>query len=577
MEDEVATVRVSDAISGARAALEVLAASGVDVVFGNPGTTEIPIIKEIEGGDSPVRYVLTLHEGNAVAAAMGYALATGTPGVALLHAMPGLANGLSQYFNAMHSGIPLVLIVGQQDRRQQYLNPILQAEMADVMRSVSKSVWEARTAAELPDVVAQALVTAATPPTGPAFLSVPVDLWDEPVARAGVRPARWRSRVGVAPEADVGAISGLIASAASPLFVAGDLIGSRGCGPELAALAELAAARAYWMPGSAMANFPTTSPFHRGPIFPNGASFERTFGEADVVVFAGAELQAPILFAGTRLIPEHCTVAAITETPADSLGALIPDLLAHGDIKRTLAAITDALRDALAGSEAEATTDRRREHLIADGRAARDRLRSRSLAAASSTPLTGRGAVATILDAAPERVAVIDESVSNSWVSLLGDFPDPASYLAPARGGSLGHALGVAIGAQIADPDRPTLAVVGDGSLIYGVQGLWTIAHEQLPIVTCVLNNNGYAILKDFFVSEHFNPELTHGSTPTVEMSRLSIESPTIDVVSLATSFGISAVRVEDAAACRTAVTRAFRSGQPWLIDVAVEHKAKRR
>ncbi|MEX2194321.1 MAG: thiamine pyrophosphate-binding protein [Thermoleophilaceae bacterium] len=561
--------------TAAEAAVEALRQGGVDVVFGNPGTTEIPLIKQLTRDDAGLRYVLTLHEGTAVSAAMGNALATGRPGVALVHAMPGLSNGLSMYFNAWRSGVPLVLIVGQQDRRHQYLNPILQADLTDILRAVSKSVWEAKTAAEIPDMLTQSLVAAASSPPGPVLLAVPVDLWDEPVAAPARAVSARPRRSGPAAGPDVAALADALAGARSPVFVAGDLVGMSDAGGSLAELAELAGATAFWAPGSSLANFPTSSPCHRGPIFPNAASFERTFGGADLTVFFGVDLHAPILFAGTEMVPPACRVAAVTESPADPLGALRPDLFVHGDLTAAIPAIADRLRERLS-SGVPPELEQRRERIVTEGPALRDKLLRRSLESAAETPMSGRSAVATILDAAPMDAMVVDESVSNAWVSLLGSFDDPVSYLAPARGGALGHALGVAVGAKIAREDRPALVIVGDGAAIYGVQGLWTIAHEELPVVVCVLNNNGYAILKDFLHSEHFSPELA--ADPLAidsDAGRMSIAHPAVDVPGLARSWGLDAVRVDDAASCRSAVQEAFASGRPWVIDVQVRHAPK--
>lgn len=562
---------VETTMTAAGGALQVLADSGIDAMFGNPGTTEIPLLKELGREDSPVRYVLALHEGTAVSAAMGYALVSGRPGVALVHAMPGIANGLSQYFNAFRSGVPLVLLAGQQDRRHQHLNPILQADMVDVLRSVSKSVWEAKTAAEVPAVLANALTQAARSPSGPVFLSIPVDLWDQPVSTSKSWSSVSRHNVGAARQDEVATLAQLIADADAPVFVAGDKVGWRGCGQQLAELAELSGATAYWMPGSSLANFPTTSGANRGLIFPNSASFARAFGGADLVVFFGAEFQAPILFSSDPLVPPHARTASLSETPADPLGAFTPDLVTHGDLLLTIDAVTDAVRGQLGDGERSRVVADRCENIVSEGLAQRERLRARSLPAADDAALTGRQAIATVFEAAPDDVMVVDESVSNAWVSLLGEFADPHAFLAPGRGGSLGLALGVGVGAQIARPERPVLAFVGDGAAIYAVQGLWTLAHERLPVVVCVLNNSGYSILKDFLDDQHFTSEST-SDTPTVgELAMLSIEGPAIDMVDLARSFGVDSTRVEDASSCRDAVKRAFASGHPWLIDITLE------
>jgi benzoylformate decarboxylase len=563
----------SKVITAAEAAVEVLAANGVEVVFSNPGTTEIPFIKHLTDARSPLRYVLTLHEGAAVSGAIGHALATGRPGVALVHAMPGLANALSMYFDALKSGVPLVLIVGQQDRRHQYLDPLLQAEMTDVTRSISKHVWEVRTAAEVPDVIERALHAARMPPAGPILLSIPLDVWDEPVTLQDRRPVDSRSELGTASATGIAALAEAIVSAESPVIVAGDLVGMRRCASELLELADAAGAPVFWPPGAVLANFPTTSAYHAGHIFHNTPAFDRAFGHSDLAVLVGAELQGPLLFSGADVLPAGCRLMSLTETPADPTGAFSVELALYGDLAASIAAVSAEVRKIADGSERAGQLEARRQSVQERGASARERLRARAVPA-EGNPLSGPAAIATILGAAPKDVAVIDESVSNAWVSLLGEFDDELGYIAPGRGGALGYAVGAAAGVKIALPDRPVLAIVGDGATLYGIHALWTLAHEKLPVVVCVLNNSGYTILKDFLRSDRFSPELSGSDNADAELSaglaNLSIADPPIDMVVLARAYGLDAVGVTDADAVRIAVERAFASNRPWLIDVSI-------
>jgi benzoylformate decarboxylase len=554
----------ADVVTAAEAAVDVLAQNGVTVLFSNPGTTELPFLKQLTGAGSRVRYVPTVHETAAVGAALGYALASASPGVALVHALPGLGNALGMYFNAFRSGIPLVLFAGQQDRRHQYREPLLQAEMTDVGRAVSKHVWEVRTAAELPDVVERALLTATTPPTGPVLLSVPMDVWDEPVSVQGRRPVDRRASVSAAPDADIDALAEAIVDAEAPVFVAGDLVGLRRASAALRELADASGATVFWAPGAALANFPTTSPYYGGQIFHNSASFTRAFGDADLAVLFGTDLQSPLLFSGTDVIPRGCRVMSLTETPADGTGVVPVELDVHGDIATSLRVLADAV--ARRGCEQRARLDERRAAVQEQRIAAQGRLRDRALGGAAETPMTGAAAVLTILDAAPADAVVVDESVSNSWISLLGRFDDELGYVSPGGGGALGYGIGASAGVKVALPDRPVLAIVGDGATLYGLHGLWTLAHERLPVVICVVNNSGYTILKNF-LRDRFNAD---DADIAESIRSLSIAEPPVDVVGLAAAYGLDATRAADADECRAAVVEAFASGRPWVIDVTV-------
>jgi benzoylformate decarboxylase len=555
-------------LSAAAAIVEVLARSDVDTVFCNPGTTELPLIRELTAQESPIRYVLTLHEGAAVSAALGFALTTGRVGVAVVHAMPGLANALSMHFNAYKSGIPLVLLVGQQDRRHQYMNPLLQAEMTDVARSVSKHVWEARTAAELPQVLSRSLAAAASSPAGPVFVSVPCDLWDEALVIDSVEGRPGSEALGVAADSSVAAVASAICAAERPVIVAGDLVGMRRCAGTLAELADACGARVHWSPGAVLANFPTTHELYAGQIFSSEASFERAFGEADLVLLVGAEVTGPFFFSDNPLVPPSCRVLALSESTASSTGALSAETIAVGDLERSIRALAGEVRR-LCDSEMAQRVAQRRQTASAAVAASRGRLRTRLQNESALTPMRGGVAVDAILSAAPADVVVVDEGVSNSWISLLGRFDDEVAYVSPGRGGALGFACGVALGAKLGVGERPVLTVVGDGALLYGPHALWTIAHEQLPVVVCVLNNGGYSILKEFFRRGE-SPATPADAATSAAVQSLSLAEPPIDLLSLAAAFGLSAFTATDANGCRTAVKDAFAAAGPTLIDVRI-------
>jgi benzoylformate decarboxylase len=561
--------------SASLAALRLLATRGIDVVFGNPGTTELPLIKDLARVDRP-RYVLTLHEGTAVSAAAGNALATGRPGVAIVHAMPGLANGLSMYYDAWRAGVPLVLIAGTQDRRLQHLNPVLHADLTDVARAVSKAVWEVKTGAEIPGVVARALQLAATPPTGPVFLSIPIDAWSESVDEPAPLDAPRVRGPGATDNGTIEELCDIVLSASVPVMVTGDVASRRRCETALAELAELIGARAYWAPQSSLASFPSTSLCYRGPIFPNATGFARAFDGADLLLAVGAHVVPTILFERRDVIPRELKTVSISEAGSDEAGILSPELCVHGDLSSTLERLRDGLHARIEqNDELAARLDDRRALVLEEGASRRQRLRARALGAGrGGGALHAASAVAAILDAAPPGVMVAEEAVSNSgWVALLGDFPDSLAYLTMAKGGALGYALGLAIGAKISLPNRPAMAILGDGSLMYSPQGLWTMANEQLPIVACVLNNEGYAVLAEFLALERFSPEIPHGEITRTEFAAeppLRIQAPSLDVANLARSFGIESARAEDVTVLGELVRVAFASGRPWLIDVPI-------
>jgi benzoylformate decarboxylase len=557
--------------TAADAALRALVDAGVDRIFGNPGTTELPLIKALARGGGP-EYVLALHEGAVVSAAAGHAMASGRPAVAAVHVMPGLGNAMSMYHGAQRANAPIVLIAGAQDRRTQHLNPILHGDMTAVMRPLSKEVWEAKTAEEVPELLVRALRTAAAPPSGPVFVSIPIDLWDQRVRTGEVRANVEPARLGGPRREAVERICDLLVEAESPVILSGDLVGFRGADAPAVELAELVGAPAYWPPHSLIAGYPSTSFCYRGMIFPDAGSFDRALKSADTILAIGAEVVPSVLFETEDLIPRSIAIGAITETPGDPSGILDPQVAAYGDLEATIGAVVAELRTRLTRDAALAARfERRREGLREAYVGRRDKLRAKALDRPSvEGRLHPSSAIAAILEATPRQATIVDEAVSNSgWVMLLADLPRPINYLSLTRGGGLGYGLGMAIGATLAT-ERPVVLILGDGALAYANQGLWTIAHEQLPVVTCVINNRGYSALTGFVASPHFRPTPIPDEQAQREADSLVIRNPDLDVVAMARTYGVRGQRIADPDVLRDEVGRAIAAREPTVIDVPI-------
>ena len=558
------------AANAAASAIDAILGAGVDTIYCNPGTTELPLIRELAGRED-LRYVPALHESTAIAGAAGHALATGSPGVAVVHAMPGVANALNMIYNASRSHVPLVVIAGVQDLRHQFLDPMLQADVVGVLRPIVKRVWEAHTGEGLAEIVSLALRDAVAQPAGPVAICVPLNVWEMPAGASLIQSAAVAPKLGAAPPDQVERLADLLVEADSPSLLVGDVAAQRDGGAAISALAAAAAATVRWAPACSLAGSSTESPYHRGPIFPDARSFARAFADADMLLGLGAELLPPTVYEGRDLIPDELVCATLSEVPGEDTGIVRAQLSVFGDLPDTLAALERAVASRAAADPALAERiAARREALRVEHERERARLRERSLPQPGDAgPLASRVAVQVGLDAAPGNAVVVDEAISNSgWVSLLGSFGDPLSYVTLARGGGLGYALGMAAGVQVAS-GRPVLAFVGDGALVYGPQALWTIAHEQLPVVTCVLNNRSYAILKGF-MRAHFAGDGEDGGAAAM----LDIATPPVDTVAMARSYGVEAAQAGDAASLGTALGEAFASGRPWLIDVGIAGSA---
>ncbi len=558
-------------MSAAAAIAAILAKSGNRAVFGNPGTTELPILQAI--GEVPeLRYYLSLQEDISTGMAAGYAAASGRVGVSLLHVAPGVAHGLNNYYNATRNGLPVLLMTGQQDRRHQFLNPMLYADLQSMMAPFSKWSWEARTADEVPFVLARALTEAASPPAGGTFLSIPLDVQMDPLPDNGADlPLPINVQLGVAREAEVKRAAELLLGAQDPAIIAGDIIGAAGCSGALGRLADVAASAVYWEPMSMFANYPKTDPMFQGILFPSGEDFRRVFDRHDVVLVCGMGLRAPLLYGGTAWSGQHARVVLLTDDTRGLGAGLNVELALVGDAGLTIDALVSAM---LAAPRDQADSDRaaqRHKRLQADWATARGKLEDSAARRAEQIPISPGSFLSSIAKRLPPNTTIVDEAVSNSgWVALAGQYVDAIDYLGPSKGGGIGFGLPAAIGVKVARPDRNVVAFLGDGSALYSIQGLWTAAHHRLPVVFCILNNASYRILKAGLMTM-----LDLDSASIDRVPGMNLSEPEPDFVQCAKSLGIDAVRTEGISASIDAILEAIKSERPWLIDVSVERTVR--
>ncbi|MCL8207959.1 MAG: thiamine pyrophosphate-binding protein [Actinomycetia bacterium] len=538
---------------------ECLKDQGIDVLFGNPGTTELPLMDGL-AAHPEIRYILALHEDVAVAAAMGWAVGTGRPGVVNLHVAPGLAHGLGNVYNAWRSRIPLVVTAGQHERRYVHQEPVLWGDLVAMARPVTKWSGEPSSPEELAVLLPRALKVARTPPEGPVFLALPHDvLW----AETAVRPGSVTALPAWGPgDADArAAFVRTLAAARRPLVVAGDAVSRADAVDALVAFAEAAGTAVVNEPLPAAMNFPTTHPLYAGPLPSGRAALRDAVEDADLLVLVGVVNPAPHAgYYGTRdAWPPGVPVLQLHDDPHE-VGKFLPvavPLLA--DLRGGLGALAAAWADLGAAGEAAREEHRRfaaarRERWLAE--------RGRRLG--RDDRLTPAAAVAALGSVLPADAVVVNEAVSASgMVQDLLDFTRPGAFFG-AKGGGLGHSLGAAVGLKLARPDRPVVAVTGDGAALYYPQAVWTAAHHDVPVVFVILNNTSYRILKQNFHALGA-PSAAAGVYPAMDL-----DAPAPDFVALAQALGVAGVRVDRAADVRDAVREALGAGAPRVVEVRV-------
>ncbi|MBL7499162.1 thiamine pyrophosphate-binding protein [Frankia sp. CNm7] len=547
-----------------------LVSQGVTAVFGNPGTTELPLVGAI-GRTPGLSYYLCLHENVATGMAAGYAIATGKAGVSLLHVAPGIACGLGNIYNAFRNRTPLVVLSGQQDRRHQLLNPVLYGDLVNLMRPVTKWAWETQTAEEVPVAVGRAIREALSPAQAPTFVSIPLDLQTAVLPEGLPEPGALSvPALGTASASAIEAAVAMLHAASSPAIIAGDVVGAGRAVDELRALANGLAAAVYWEPVSTYANYPTSDPMSQGIMFPNAKNFEEVFARHDVVLACGLGLRAPAVYGGTSWSTAGHRVIVLTDDSAQGPGVDV-DLTLLGDVAATLSALAAVSERNRTPALAE-TIAERHGTLVEKHRAARERVLASAAKRALDVPINTAALMTALYEKLPDNATIVDESLSNSaWVQMAGQFTDELGYLGGTKGGGIGFGLPEAVGAAIGRPDRAVVAIIGDGSSLHSIQALWTAARYQVPIVVCVLNNASYRILKGGMMTV-----AGVGAEEVEKVPGMNITNPEVDFVGLGRSFGVDGVRVDTVESAVAAVLDAVASREPRLVDIQVDRSIRK-
>src|SRR6516165_7642125 len=293
-------------LSGKRAFLELLKQEGVAMLFGNPGTTELPLMDAL-AAETELRYVLALQEASVMSMADGYAQASGKLAVVTVHVTPGLGNAMGMLYNAAKSGAPILVTAGQHDQGFNVTEPILWADLPTLARPLVKWSTEVHRLADLPRIVHRAAKTALAPPTGPVFLSLPADILNAEADIELSAPTRIAPRLRGDREA-VEAAAALLAQAERPLLIAGDAVAQSRAHAELIELAELIGAPVYaeFVPNTA--SFPASHPLFRGTLTRLAPSVRAVLEQYDLLFSVGGDLLMLSLPSSVEPIPENLPI-----------------------------------------------------------------------------------------------------------------------------------------------------------------------------------------------------------------------------------------------------------------------------
>jgi benzoylformate decarboxylase len=546
-------------ITGRSAFLALLKDEGITHLFGNPGTTELPIMHALK--DHPdLTYVMAMQESLVVAIADGYSRASGRLVACNVHVAPGLGNAMGSLYNAQFTGTPMILTAGQQEQGHGLMEPLLFGPLVRMAEPLVKWAVEVTRLEDLPRIVRRAAKIATTPPTGPVFISLPGDILN---AEAGIdlgRSTRIDTRVKPSDEA-LQALAHRILKAERPVIIAGDEIVKSDALKEAAALAEVLGCPAYQQSAPYGSHFLSESPCYMGALTRSQTQVRETLAPYDLMIALGADPLRMSVHSETDPLPEGMPVVQIGLVDWDIAKNFGAEIALKADVRETLRALIPVLK-AAGGAALEALAKQGIAALAPKNwNANRAKAVDKILKASNRSPIDPEWLTLQLIEAMPANAILVDEALTSSrQVLALRPYRDRYDFHALASGG-IGWGLPASVGVSLANPDRPVVCFSGDGSAMYSIQALWTAAHHKLPLTVVIANNGGYRIIKQRLLA-------FHGDDHYVGMDFVD---PPVDFVGMAKSLGLEATRVTDPGDVGPTLKSAFSRPGAKLIEVVVD------
>src|SRR5246127_5452609 len=547
-------------ITGRSAFLALLKDEGITHLFGNPGTTELPIMHALK--DHPdLTYVMAMQESLVVAIADGFSRASGKLVACNVHVAPGLGNAMGSLFNAKFTGTPMILTAGQQEQGHGLMEPVLFGPLVQMAEPLVKWAVEVTRLEDLPRIVRRAAKIATTPPTGPVFISLPGDILN---SEAGIdlgRSTRVDARVRPSDEA-VQALAQRILKAQRPVIIAGDEIVKSDALKEASELAETLGCAAYQQSAPYGAHFLSQSPCFIGALSRSQPQVREVLSSYDLMIVLGADPLRMSVHSEIDPLPEGLSMLQIGLVDWDLAKNYGAEIAVKADVKETLRALIPALKSA-GGAALETRARQGIAALTSKNWTARGpNLVKQITKAKDGSPIDPDFLALQVVEAMPDNAILVDEGLTSSR-QMLGLRPhrDRYGYHALASGG-IGWGLPASVGVSLANPRRPVVCFSGDGSAMYSIQALWTAAHHKLPLNVVICNNGGYRIIKQRLLA-------FHGDDHYVGMD---FADPPVDFAGIAKSLGLEAIRINDASELKPKLSDAFKRPGAKLIEVVLNN-----
>jgi benzoylformate decarboxylase len=546
-------------ITGRSAFLALLKDEGITHLFGNPGTTELPIMHALKEHPD-LTYVMAMQESLVVAIADGFSRASGRLVACNVHVAPGLGNAMGSLYNASFTGTPMILTAGQQEQGHGLTEPLLYGPLVKMAEPLVKWAVEVTRLEDLPLIVRRAAKIATTPPTGPVFISLPGDILN---AEAGIelgRSTRVDTRVKPSDEALQGLVARIL-KAQRPVIIAGDEIVKSDALQEAALLAATLGCPAYQQSAPYGAQFLSESPCFMGALSRLQKQVREVLSPYDLMIVLGADPLRMSVYSEVDPLPDGLPILQIGLVEWDLAKNYGAEIALKADVKETLRALVPALK-AAGGGALEARAREGVEALKSKNWTARRAALVEQIAKAKDrSPIDPEWLSLQLVEAMPDNAILVDEGLTSSrQINALRPHRDRYGYHALASGG-IGWGLPASVGVSMANPDRPVVCFSGDGSAMYSIQALWTAAHHKLPLTVVIVNNGGYRIIKQRLLA-------FHGDDHYVGMDFVD---PAVDFTGLAKSLGLEAMRITEPKDVAAALKSAFNRPGTKLIEVMVD------
>ena len=563
--------RIVENMTGGEVMAELLLEWNVPYVFGLGGSEEVGFLDALVDRVA-LHFVTGLHEGSVMSMADGYARASGETPLVMLHSIAGAGYAFGPMVNAFKDRIPIVVTVGDQSTQVRGSNAFLEAvNLHQFPKDYTRWTWDVLSPESIPDTLRRAFLLARVPPGGPTFVTFSKDMWEEPIPRAEILPrSRTELDLDIAPsEEAVTRAADLLAGASFPVLTEGKELNRFGGTDELMEIAEILGAPVFKEVYAAHApmSFPSTHPHYAGmfttdPHYPK--DFDVFWSLGGTMFSLGAHSPHPLVPRTTKVI--H------TGLDASEIGRSYPvDLAMMANPKVAAREIAEELRKRNLKTTAVEERRRKVEEYHQERRRKLDAAAEKKW---NDSPISVERLMVEVnrsLD--PDAIAVTELITAEFYLPSYFDIDHTRKESERRRnlttcGGVLGWGVPAALGAKIAKPDRQVVALVGDGSLQFGIQALWTASRYQIPIGVIVWNNGEYQ------ANRRYLNAYGKRAAATGKYIGCSLGSPAIDNVALAKGYGVEGERIEDPEKLQPALARCLRAvgeGRPYLLDVAVE------